>query len=600
MRYCAIDVETMGNENELKPELNCQKFTLGEILMDNGVSYLFTDPNEMVKKLIDLTEKERNRGGRLYIYGWNTQYDFYAIFRDYLKKNLIIEFNNGKILKYFSFYPFMAMYGENKPNGKFKTDAYYLDMMSFFRTSLDSFGKMINMNKLKMPENPQNIGEIIPYLHRDCEITIKSIKLIRKIVNDMGFYPKRFLTAGNVAITCFLTWCKKKDIAWVFSYKGRTYQGKYINKFRSAFRGGRFECFQTGYFPNCTKIDACAMYPYLMANMDFPDLRYEYYTNKKEDIQHIVDSKIGIVKCRVKAPQDIKYGYLPIRIGNMTYYPIGKELEGTWTTLEIKRAIELGYKILYYKEAVYFNKAPINPFKEYMEYLWNIRKKKEGVEKEVIKLLMNSLFGKWSQYKATEEFKFIKRGELNKHYRMGYRFLRTAEDRYIMTKKGGMVMPRYANPMISIWITALGRDYLYQTMKKIDIQDLVYVATDGLIIKNFKNDGSLNIGNEFGQFKIEDVGYCKMLGENRYKFNDTIKIGGIPKKDVNEDVFEGKRTVKTSKMISIKQALNDTNLQDKIGTFREEEVLITMNKKTETLLPDIIVETDKFRQENGI
>jgi hypothetical protein len=595
MRYCVIDVETMGSEDDLKAELNCQKFTVGEILKDTGGKEVFTNPNLMAKRLIEMAEQERKRNGRLYVYGWNTQYDFYAIFRDYLKESPIIEFPNGKMIKYFSFYPFMAMYGK-QDGWKFKADAYFLDMMAFFRMSLKEFGEITGIPKKDMPSNPKTVKEIEPYLHRDCEITIDGFKKIKKIVNELGFYPKRYITAGNVAIMCFLTWCKNKGTRNVFSWQGKTYQGENIGNFRNAFRGGRFECFQTGEFEDCIKIDCNAMYPYLMKEMDFPHLKYEYYTEDKDKIMESINSKIGVVKCRIKSPKELKFGYLPIRIGDMTYYPLNKELDGMWTTLEIRKAMNLGYKIIELKEAVYFNKAKINPFKDYMEHLWNIRKEKKGVEKEVIKLLMNSLFGKWSQYRVEEDIKIISRDNLNEYLSKGYKFMKTAQEKYIVHREKEAKMPRYANPMISIWITAMGRDYLYDTMMKLNKKDLIYVATDGLIIRNCKEIENIKIGNDIGEFKIEDKGKCKMLGENRYKFNKTIKIGGIPKKDINEDVLDGKRIVKSSKMISIKQALNDIKLRDKIGTFQEEEIKISNDNKINIVLPDLIIERDKFER----
>lgn len=592
MRYCVIDVETMGKGN-LKPILNCQEFTVGELLKDSGVKEVFYEPNDMANRIIELIEKEVKRNGRFYIYGWNIQYDFYAVFRDYLKESPIINLNNGKQIKYFSYYPFMAFYGK-EIKGRFIAQGYFLDMMGFFRMSLKEFGDLIGLKKLEMPEKPEDVRQILPYLHRDCEITLEGFKRLKEVVNNLGFYPKRYLTAGNIAIVSFLTWCKKRGISWVFSEKGRTYQGKRINDFRNAFRGGRMECFQTGIFDDCVKLDINALYPYLMKEMDFPDLKNEYYTKDHKRILEVINNNIGIVKCKVKSPDNLKIGYLPIRISNLTFYPIGKTLDGTWTTLELKEAIKLGYELLRIDECIYFDYADINPFRGYMEYLWLNRKGKVGIEKMVIKLLMNSLYGKWSQYRSHNEYRFIDRSEYRNYADLGYKFFKTANDKYIMSKVSKAKLPSYANPMISIWITALARDFMYKQLDKFNREDLIYIATDGIIVKYCKEIDKLNIGKDIGQFDLEGRGRCKMLGENRYMFKDEIKIGGIPKRLISEDILDGKCKVLVPKIVSVKQALSNFGLKDKIGTFSEESLLIGSDCKNNIILPNEILELNKF------
>ena len=81
-----IDTETYG-QGKLSPRLNCQDMTLGATLKENGVYKEWRTPNEIVNYLINQIEKEKKRHGRSYIWGFNMQYDFYAIFRDYLKNN---------------------------------------------------------------------------------------------------------------------------------------------------------------------------------------------------------------------------------------------------------------------------------------------------------------------------------------------------------------------------------------------------------------------------------------------------------------------------------------------------------------------------------
>jgi hypothetical protein len=81
-----------------------------------------------------------------------------------------------------------------------------------------------------------------------------------------------------------------------------------------------------------------------------------------------------------------------------------------------------------------------------------------------------------------------------------------------------------------------------------------------------------------------------MYGENRYKINDDVKIGGIPKRDrTNKALEEGQVIIK--KMISIKQAMKSNMLRGKVGTFVEEVKKFSNDSKNDIILPMEIDET---------
>lgn len=618
------DIETYkkSEDGKLEPILNCQEFALGAIHKETGVTEFFTEPTKMAMRLIELIEKERRRGKRTFIYGHNSQYDFYGVFRDLLKENLIMHFDGGKQIKYLCFYPFMAMYGKQSDNWRFDEDAYFLDSMGYYRMPLSDVATMFGMEKLEMPEKVDNVEGLKEYLKRDVEVVMNAMKEMRATLKWLGFQPKRLLTAGNTSITCFLTWCKKNKLLWAFSDKGRTYQGKNILKIRPSFRGGRTECFRTGLFENCIKIDCNAMYPYIMTQMEFPNLKSEFYVEGMRAENYL--DKIGVVECTIKAPtrEKLDYGYLPIRFGGLVHFPLDCEMTGTWTTLEIRKAMKLGYELINIKWGVFYHTSRVNPFKDYMEHLWKMRQQATGVKKQVIKLLMNSLYGKWAQYRADEDLRLIERGQLREYEEKGYSFVKTSGNKYIVGRMGEMKLPRYANPMISILITAQGRDYLYDTMCKIPREELVYVATDGLIVQprkqvamssqfsekeeNCSQPKDLNsfdaydirVSDELGSFKIEDKGTCEMYGENKYRFNNNIKVGGVPKRDMTLEVLKGEKKVETSKIIGIKEAMLNAELRNKVGTFREEQIKLSISCKNSIALPKVISELG-YKQDGG-
>ena len=64
------DTETYeSTEDGLSPVLNCQEFTIGGLLKEGWKKPRFyNNPNDMVKAMFDLIEKEAKRGGTTYIY----------------------------------------------------------------------------------------------------------------------------------------------------------------------------------------------------------------------------------------------------------------------------------------------------------------------------------------------------------------------------------------------------------------------------------------------------------------------------------------------------------------------------------------------------
>jgi hypothetical protein len=591
MKFRAIDIETYEKQgNVYKPILNARKFVLGGLKKDTGGYYEFTNRNKMAKYIIEDIIKNNKHKNNTFYYGHATAYDFYGIFSDYLDKGEIINLEGKYKIETFSIYPFIAYFIDIKTN---KTIGYFLDSMSFYRSSLSEVGDLLNFKKLKMPQEIKMIGELHQYLKRDCEIVLQAMLKVKQDINDLGFYPKKFLTSGNVSITAFLTHCTKNNLRYIFQKKGRTFQGKHIKEIRGAYRGGRCECFQKGFFKDCIKLDVNSEYPYIMQKMEFPNLNSEFKVKGKRAKDYL--KMIGVMKCSITAPskEKLRYAYLPIRFGGYVHFPHERELNGMWTTLEIRKALKLGYTLNNIEWGVFYKTSEINPFKKYIQLLYDKKSKSQGAEKQVYKLLLNSLYGKWGQENKIKEFKNIKRKEYDYHLEKGWEFVKTSKEGYLIKLEKESTIPRYANVMISLLITAEARNYLWENMMKIPTEELIYVATDCLLFKpkdlyNLKKY-NIYIGKKIGAFKIEDRGDCLMYGENRYKFNGKVKIGGIPKRDrTNETLEKGEITIK--RMISIKQAMKTNDLKGKIGTFIEETKKIGLDTKNDITLPLIINE----------
>ena len=198
----------------------------------------------------------------------------------------------------------------------------------------------------------------------------------------------------------------------------------------------------------------------------------------------------------------------------------------------------MGYKINNISWIISYSKLNVNPFKDYIEELYNMRLEAKDGFKNVIKLLMNNLYGKFSQYRSEKDYKVVERFEVQEWIEQGYEVNCSIGTQYIISKEGDLYQPSYTNAIISVMITAGARNYLFKQLKKIPYEDLLYCDTDSVMFKG-EHRNKFEYGNQLGQFKIEiDNKQCKILGEKRYYIHDRVKISGLSKRDSTKDLIE--------------------------------------------------------------
>ena len=85
-----------------------------------------------------------------------------------------------------------------------------------------------------------------------------------------------------------------------------------------------------------------SIYPSVIALGKYPVGFKEFYTPTIEDI--INGDFFGIVKCTVTPPTNLYVPVLPENKDNKLIFDL-KRKQGTWTSIEVKKAIEMGYVI---------------------------------------------------------------------------------------------------------------------------------------------------------------------------------------------------------------------------------------------------------------
>lgn len=650
-KIIAMDVETYKwNEKEkvYKPILDATQFKLGcaiicdmkldkekstkkkkKFKIENKQTKYFYQPEHMLSWIenIILAQTHGQKPARTYIYGHNMEFDYISIMKGKLH-TLRSEHQQRKLIKTGGTLYATHLRKEGKGGGDF------LDTMSFYRGPLGEVGELIEKPKMKIPKEIKGINELKPYITRDTEIVLEGILTLKQTLGELGYNPKKITTAATLAMNIYRQWLSreenKKIEKYIFPIQKETAKtktknkmlGEYIEgikkqpeaketmkptiiktrhagKVRAANRGGRNEAFKMGEWKKATQLDIRAMYPYAMSNMPYPNLWSERLIEKKEltptRIKTLLNS-IGIIRCTVKHKGNW-LPLLPIRYKTKVYFPKNRILHGVWTIWEIKEAIKHGYQLIDVEWMIIYNESKINPFKKYMKELYKLRQESKGTMKLTIKILMNSLFGKFGQKSTRTEYTEVNRMEYHKIKKEGWRIIGDYGPKYICQRKTKEYETDYVNPIIPALTTAYARIHIWKFLRLIPEKDLLYVDTDGIVLKG-KHLNKFKIGTEMGEWKIEkrenkelENVPCKILGEKRYYIGENVKLAGLPRKQATKSIIDEEKDIESNKMIGILETLRKGN-ETVAGTFKQKKLKMEPHAKYQDPLPKVIVDKE--------
>lgn len=392
----------------------------------------------------------------------------------------------------------------------------FIDTRNYAALSVEKLGEILKHKKFDTPifigKKPRNQIEkdmLVNYNMRDAEISQKSIDFFYKSFINLGATPKPTIAATSMSLF------KNK---YLYSDYFVHEPSLLLEQFKSYY-GGRCEAFGRGLIRNYKYYDFNSLYPFVMTKK-FPDpntLRITY----KNDINYIKEYE-GISDVEIECP-NMQYPLLAFRTDVKLLFPIGK-FRAFYTHVELRKAIKLGYKIIHIHKMYYF-KATIEPFKEFVIDLYELRlkyKKEKNPMEYIVKIMLNSLYGKfgqrfwdrdnWQPFNLTLE----ELHKLDSFERFG-NYIRTV-----------MKQTRPANFCFPIWasyITAYARLHLYDYIKK---SKAVYCDTDSLLTKKDFGDS-----NKLGELKLENsVRYGYIVKPKFYALindhgDEIVKIKGL-------------------------------------------------------------------------
>ena len=189
---------------------------------------------------------------------------------------------------------------------------------------------------------------------------------------------------------------------------------------REAYFGGRVNAVKLYYQCEGEErihyMDITSMYPFVMSDpmYDYPIGEPTIFVKGRDVMPDpwLSCDEIGIfglIKCRIQPPNDLYFPYLPERSLNGKVLFHLNEMIGTWTSVELRCALRLGYKVLDYYEIHHFERRSNTLFREYNETFFEIKRRakaegNKGLE-AIAKMCINGPTGKWgfnpSKAKAT-------------------------------------------------------------------------------------------------------------------------------------------------------------------------------------------------------
>ena len=146
--------------------------------------------------------------------------------------------------------------------------------------------------------------------------------------------------------------------------------------------------------------DYTSLYPHVQKKFRYP-IKHPTITRGIEKCSNLNINKIfGLIKCKVLPPKNMLFPVLPVRLEKLTFALCARcakeqckkcthndeqrALYGTWTSVEIHKALEHGYKILVIYEVYHYPHSK-KIFDSYVDTFMKLKQESSGVPKNCLK-----------------------------------------------------------------------------------------------------------------------------------------------------------------------------------------------------------------------
>uniref|UniRef100_A0A183C555 DNA-directed DNA polymerase n=1 Tax=Globodera pallida TaxID=36090 RepID=A0A183C555_GLOPA len=270
---------------------------------------------------------------------------------------------------------------------------------------------------------------------------------------------------------------------------------------RDAYAGGRTMpfCLYAAASDNVeiSMFDIISLYPFVNYNTPYPvgipkivqSQNYVVNWTEPEDVPYD-----GLLKVKVIPPKDLVHPLLSIHADNIDEE---RALLGTYTSNELRKALDLGYKVIRFYRAYHFEEFDSQLFKGAK---YNIVLDYDNIRynpglRLIAKLGLNSLWGKFSMRNTLSKTEIVDNMERPGVVRVKY------------AKKAEFIKEHnVSNIILSLWTTSAARIKLYEYMEQVYRAKgckLLYCDTDSLIFTHPRGVCPLKEGKFLGEMTRE-------------------------------------------------------------------------------------------------
>lgn len=523
-----IDFENDNNiENIINNETHVWLADICDLQSFNH--YTFNNIQEFFDKIIELSPA--------IFYSHNLKYDGIFIL-DYLLKNGYTHVSEKNIQeKQITtlitvegvFYNIRVNFKNNSEKKKANKIAEFRDSLKKIQGSVEQIAKSFDLPILKGEIDysiKHNIDytptqEEIKYIQHDTEIIARVLKMeyengLDKLTTASDTFNKYKKTIFPYYAILFPELSYDTDTYIRKSYRGgvvqvsEKYKGMEINE-------------------NVYCYDVNSMYPYNMVTKLLPYGEPIFYNG-----EYVYDEKYPLFIQRFRVSCKLKENCVKsVLLDNMKYGKLsyledtGDELlELTLTNVDLQLLKENYniYEIEYIDGYKFFGSRKL--FTKYIKPLYDMKCKTKGAEKQLYKIQLNGLYGKFA---------------LNPKHQQKIPYINI--DNIVAFKNSEISIDKTIYTAISAFITSYSRQYLLNTIKA-NLDYFVYCDTDSIHLLRENLDGAKIDDKELGAFKLEKIYVkSKYLGQKCYygiKENGQtdVKIAGCPKNIANNITFE--------------------------------------------------------------
>ena len=516
------DIETYGTKN---------LFQCACVWCINGEGWFFTDE----KKLVEFFCSKRFRNA--WVCATNLDFDFTKVFE---KQKCYLQFKRfqpkNKLIYTKSFIQnddegnfYFQIDNPKKKSGRSIT---FVDTTNYDFVSVETLGKIIGVPKMDMPfpigykcKNKEEFAKMKEYCMNDAKISCMYMDFLNKTFSKVGANLNYTIASSSMSL-----------------YRNVFMGDEEIpledplvsERIMKAYRGGRTETLMRGYSDDevyCNDINS--MYPAVMCEkLPYPPSRK---ISRQNNLKYIIKYE-GVSEVTILCP-DMKYPLLGTVVDGKFIFGTGR-ITDSWTHVELRYAMKLGYIIEKVYETIYYTQT-YKPFKKFVDCMYSLRdkfKSENNPAEHIIKILMNSLYGKFGQ-RNDSHFEYVSCEDENLEQMMINNPDNCPLGNLVRFNLKGGEPSIFQIPIFPCYITSLARIKLHEYMMKAVEMGFppIYVDTDSIFCKGIIED-SKELGKMKCEYKSRQQVFVKpkmyqldYYDEKKKSWCEKVKIKGLQK-----------------------------------------------------------------------